>query len=136
MLQTCDLWNTTEKRDRWFNHFGNIVADGGFFSQLFPSIICPIASSKTNPALWNTLSAEEKEWSYRVSSIEIKIEHTFAQIFVHKFQLLKRAPKAMCYNAAAIHPQFILAASILYNMEILYHKRCIFDGPNPDSTCV
>ena len=98
--------------------------------------MCPIASSKTNPGVWATLSPEEKQWSYRISSIEIKIEHTFAQIFVHKFKLLKRAPKPICFNAACVHPQFILAASILYNMEILFYGRSIFDGPNPDSTCV
>ena len=133
ILSNCSLFNTIEKRNTWAGKYGNLVADQGFFNQLFDFILCPIASRFGGDAAyrrWNQLSPEQKEWSKRISKIEVKIENTFSQIFVQKYKLIKKKPKPICYNADFKHPQLILAASLLYNLEIIWNKRSILDGPD------
>ncbi len=129
ILKNCSLFGPEASRNEFFETYGNIVTDQGFFDAMFPQIMCPIASkrSKAGLARWNALTDEEKHWSYRISAVEAQAECVFAQIFHNEFQLLKRAPQPLCKSVPKTQPRIILAATILYNMPIMEKKKCIFD---------
>ena len=143
ILKSCRLFHNRQKRSHFLDVYGPIVGDKGFFDKDVQGIIIPngneyasrgrggrskVKKRKRHKRIPLTLS--EKRWSQRVSAVEIGIENTFAAIFHNKYTLVKRGPQPMCKNAAITHPRIILAAAILYNIEIIYNRRPIFDGPN------
>ncbi|MCP4988574.1 MAG: transposase family protein [Colwellia sp.] len=129
ILKQCALFGDQRKSDAFFQQCGRIVTDQGFSDARFPDIVCPIASKRSAAGLgrWNQLTDDEKEWSSRISAIEAGAENVFAQIFHNEFQLVRRFPQGLCKNADVVLPKIILAATILYNMQILEKGRCIFD---------
>ncbi len=131
ILKTCGLFGREASRAAFFQTYGNIITDQGFFDAEFPHIFCPIASKRSVKGLarWNSLTDVEKRWSYRISAVEAQAENVFAQIFHNEFQLLKRCPQPICKKVVKTQPQIILAATILYNMQILENGCCIFDAP-------
>ena len=120
MLKNCLLFRDREQRDAIFEWLGPIVGDVGFRSQLLPSIITPICSRKTAAGreLWQYLHPEERLWSARIGAIEARIENLYADVFVNKFQLLKRRPQGCCKNGRGTLPRLLIAACIIYNMQI------------------
>ena len=94
--------------------------------------MCPIATNKGKRALsrWRQLDDNDKEWSCKISQIELTIENTFAYLFEKAWKLVKRKPGRICSNPRVKHPLIILAASILHNLVILRSGRGLFDGPN------
>lgn len=134
ILQNCNLFRDQAKRDEFFRTYGPnlaIIADQGFFSQLFPGIMCPIASVHSRGGIprFLELTDEERMWSSKISAAEVKIENLFSQIFAVKYNLLKRRPHGLCNDPLLKLPMLIKAAAILYNAEIIMSGRSILDGP-------
>lgn len=133
IMQTCNLFHDPVKRNIFFRDYGPLpmLGDQGFFSAEFPGIITPIATTFSTSSIqrWQTLNQEERNWSSNICREEVKIENTFAQLFVRKWKLLNRGPDPLCKDPLHVQPRIMMAGTILYNLEIILTGRSFLDGP-------